>query len=247
MAYQGRSGRSGRHANGPPERPLTGRSRVATSSRRDRRSASVRRADQIATVRVSRPLLSQYVRLSAISASVGAGCTSPSRLIAREAIVCWPGAVCSNRGPDRFPWKRELGGVPTDSGQAFTQLQAGRRALPVARSNAHPGGMAHAQLHVDGGRYSRSAEARRSLHLLWWIPASPIVGFVLASMFVSESWPLWQVIPLAVLLAAPFVAGALYGYTATRRGDKSGWIGLVIHVAMAIVAIVMPISESINN
>jgi hypothetical protein len=107
--------------------------------------------------------------------------------------------------------------------------------------------MAHAELHLDGGPSSRSPQARRSLQLLWWIPLSPIVGFVLASLFVSESWPLWQLIPVALLLAAPFAAGALYGYAAIRRGDRAGWIGLVVHLAMTIVAVVMPISESINN
>jgi hypothetical protein len=107
--------------------------------------------------------------------------------------------------------------------------------------------MTHAGLHLDVGASSASPQARRSLQLLWWIPLSLIVGFLLASLILSESWPLWQVIPLALVLAAPFVIGALYGYVAIRRGDRSGWVGLVIHVAMAIVAIVMPISESISK
>ena len=88
-------------------------------------------------------------------------------------------------------------------------------------------------------------EARRSLHLLWWIPLSPIVGFLLGNLLLSESWPLWQVIPLAVVLAAPFVAGAAYGYAAIRRDDRMGWVGLILHLGMAIVAIAIPISESI--
>ena len=107
--------------------------------------------------------------------------------------------------------------------------------------------MARVELHLDAGPSSRSPQARRSLQLLWWIPLSPIVGFALAAAFVSESWPLWQLVPLGLLLAAPFVVGALYGYAAIRRGDKSGWIGLIMHLAMTIVAIVMPISESLRN
>ena len=58
---------------------------------------------------------------------------------------------------------------------------------------------------------------------------------------------LWQVIPLALTLAAPFVVGALYGYAAIKRGDRTGWVGMLIHLAMTIVAIVLPISESIGK
>ena len=83
--------------------------------------------------------------------------------------------------------------------------------------------------------------------MLWWLPLSPIVGFLLGSLILSESWPLSQVVPLALVLAAPFVVGALYGYAAIRRGDRMGWLGLVLHLSLALVAIVMPISESIDK
>lgn len=56
-----------------------------------------------------------------------------------------------------------------------------------------------------------SPQAARSFRLLWWVVLGPIVGFMLGSLFSSESWPLWQVIPLALLLAAPFAVGAFYG------------------------------------
>ena len=107
--------------------------------------------------------------------------------------------------------------------------------------------MAHVGLKLDAGVPSVSPQARRSLRLLWWIPLSPIVGFLLGSLILSDSWPLWQVIPLALVLAAPFVVGAIYAYSAIRRHDRTGWVGLVAHLAMTIVAIVMPISESINK
>lgn len=94
---------------------------------------------------------------------------------------------------------------------------------------------------------SGSPQGRRSLQLLWWVPLSAIVGFLLGSLILSESWPLWQVIPLALALAAPFAVGALYGFAAIRRGDRRGWIGLIAHLAMTVVAIVVPISESISN
>jgi hypothetical protein len=101
-------------------------------------------------------------------------------------------------------------------------------------------------LTLNAGAPSSSPQARRSLQLLWWIPLSPIVGFLLANLVLSESWPLGQVIPLVVVLAAPFVVGAVYAYAAIRQHDKAGWLPLVLHLAMAVVAIVLPISESIN-
>jgi hypothetical protein len=97
------------------------------------------------------------------------------------------------------------------------------------------------------GAPARTSQARRSFQLLWWIPLSPIVGFLLGSWLLSESWPLWQVIPLALVLAAPFVIGARYAYAAIQRHDRMGWIGLILHLAMTIVAIVVPISESISR
>jgi hypothetical protein len=63
----------------------------------------------------------------------------------------------------------------------------------------------------------------------------------------SAAWPLWRVIPLALVLAGPFVVGALYGYAAIRRGDRTGWVRLVLHLAMTIVAIAVPMSESISK
>lgn len=61
----------------------------------------------------------------------------------------------------------------------------------------------------------------------------------MGSLILSESWPLWQVIPLALVLAAPFVVGALYASFAIRRHDRTGWLGLVVHLGMTIVAIVV--------
>ena len=102
-------------------------------------------------------------------------------------------------------------------------------------------------MNVDAGASSSGPQARRSLQLLWWIPLAPIVGFLLGSLILSDSWPLWQVIPLALVLAAPFAVGALYGWSAIRRHDRTGWVGLVLPVVMMVVAIVTPISESTSR
>jgi hypothetical protein len=51
------------------------------------------------------------------------------------------------------------------------------------------------------------------------------VGFFLGSLILSESWPLWHVIPLALVLAAPLPLALSSGMprsgVATRR-DGSG-------------------------
>lgn len=120
-------------------------------------------------------------------------------------------------------------------------------ALPPSRESADPGVVARAGLNLDAEASAVSPQARRSLQLLWWIPLSPIVGFLLGSLILSESWPLWQVVPLALVLAAPFVVGALYAFAAIRHHDRTGWVGLVLHLAMTIVAIVLPISESMSK
>jgi drug/metabolite transporter (DMT)-like permease len=36
---------------------------------------------------------------------------------------------------------------------------------------------------------------------------------LLGNLMLSESWPLRQVIPLALWLAAPFMVGAIYAYS----------------------------------
>lgn len=87
--------------------------------------------------------------------------------------------------------------------------------------------------------------ARVSMGFLWWLPISPIVGFVLANRFLSESWPLWQVLPLAVILAAPFAVGARFGWKAARLGEARGWVGLALHLVLGAIALVMPIYQAL--
>jgi hypothetical protein len=88
--------------------------------------------------------------------------------------------------------------------------------------------------------------ARTSLWLLWWAPGSVIVGFVAASWFLSESWPLRQVVPLALILATPFAIGAYYGLRAVRWGESRGRIGFLLHLILLAIALVMPITEALT-
>lgn len=88
--------------------------------------------------------------------------------------------------------------------------------------------------------------ARRSMKLLWWNPLSVVFGFLVSNRFLSESWPLTQVIPLAVVLATPFGVGAHYGLRAVRLGEAKGWIGLALHVVLMLTALVMPVTEALS-
>jgi hypothetical protein len=92
-------------------------------------------------------------------------------------------------------------------------------------------------------------EGERAAHmwiwLLWWIPLSVVIGFAAASWFLSPSWPLWQVVPLAFILATPFAIGAYYGFRAIRLGESQGWIGFILHVMLVVTALAMPISEAL--
>ena len=88
--------------------------------------------------------------------------------------------------------------------------------------------------------------ALTSMRFLWWAPLSVIIGFVSASWFLSESWPLWQVVPLAVILATPFGIGAYHGLRAVRSGERRGWLGFGIHLILMAIALVMPITEALT-
>jgi hypothetical protein len=88
--------------------------------------------------------------------------------------------------------------------------------------------------------------ARTSIWLLWWAPLSVVLGFIAGSWLLSEPWPLWQVVPLALILSAPFAIGAYHGLRAVRSGEERGWIGLILHLILMATALVMPIMESLT-
>ena len=77
-------------------------------------------------------------------------------------------------------------------------------------------------------------------------PSQPRGRVCSGGFLLDETWPLWQVIPLAILLASPFAVGAFYGLEAVRHGNRRGWIGLPLHVAFTLLAVVVPISESLT-
>lgn len=88
--------------------------------------------------------------------------------------------------------------------------------------------------------------SRLSWRLLWWIPLSSLVGFTTANWLLDEAWPLWQVIPLAVILATPFGLGAYQGLRAFRLGNVRAWIPMAVHAAFVVLALVMPVAEALT-
>jgi hypothetical protein len=53
------------------------------------------------------------------------------------------------------------------------------------------------------------------------------------------------VVPLALILATPFAIGAYYGLRAIRLREPRGWIGLIAHLILMVIALVMPITEAL--
>ena len=94
-----------------------------------------------------------------------------------------------------------------------------------------------------------SRDARRSLYFLAWIFVAPILGFALAGRVLDlgaqGDWEIWKATVLGLVLTAPFCVGAFFGLRAVRRGDRSGWVGLVINGILALLAVGMPLREAL--
>ena len=91
-------------------------------------------------------------------------------------------------------------------------------------------------------------ESKRSLYWALWALAAPFVGFVLAetifNLRAQWDWELWKAVVLGTLMMAPFAVGAYFGLRSVLSGFRGGWIGLIANLALAAVAIGMPISEA---
>jgi hypothetical protein len=46
---------------------------------------------------------------------------------------------------------------------------------------------------------------------------------------------------------APFVVGAYFGLRSVLRGFGGGWVGLAANLVLAVLAIGMPIAESLTG
>ena len=94
-------------------------------------------------------------------------------------------------------------------------------------------------------------ESRLSRYFLFWILAAPSVGFALAGrvfrLGADGRWELWKAALLGVLMMAPFVVGAYFGFRSVRRGFRGGWAGLAANTVLAALAIGIPLSESLTG
>jgi hypothetical protein len=101
------------------------------------------------------------------------------------------------------------------------------------------------------GHKPGSRESRRSRYCLLWVLVAPLIGFVLAESVFNlgpeGEWELWKAAALGALLMTPFALGAYLGARAVRKGCRGGWVGLVANLVLAVLAIGMPVLESLTG
>lgn len=62
----------------------------------------------------------------------------------------------------------------------------------------------------------------------------------------GEDWEPSKAAVLGAVLMAPFALGTCFGLRAVRKGYAGGWVGLTANIVLAVLALVMPISESLT-
>jgi hypothetical protein len=98
------------------------------------------------------------------------------------------------------------------------------------------------------GSIAGARDSRLSRYCLWWVVAAPFVGLVLAEILnlgAEGDWEFWKAAALGALMMAPFAVGAYLGLRAVLRGFRAGWVGFAANLLLGVLAIGMPISESL--
>ena len=94
-------------------------------------------------------------------------------------------------------------------------------------------------------------DSKLSRYFLLWLPAAPLVGLTLAEtvfdLGAEGDWELWKAALLGALLMAPFAVGAYYGLRSVLKRFRGGWVGLAANLVLAVIAIGMPIAESLTG
>lgn len=101
------------------------------------------------------------------------------------------------------------------------------------------------------GQIPGARESKLSRYFLLWLPAAPFVGFTLAETVFDlggeGDWELWKAALLGALLMAPFAVGAYFGLRSVLKGFRGGWVGLATNLILGVLAIGMPIVESLTG
>lgn len=117
---------------------------------------------------------------------------------------------------------------------------SGARVLTGRPSPPSPDG------HRPGAR-----ESRQSRYCLLWVLVAPLIGFVLAERVFNlgpeGAWELWKAALLGAVLMTPFAIGACLGLRAVLKGFRGGWVGLIANLVLAVLAIGMPVLESLTG
>ncbi len=94
-------------------------------------------------------------------------------------------------------------------------------------------------------------ESKLSRYFLLWLPVAPFVGLTLAEtvfdLGAEGDWELWKAALLGALLMAPFAVGAYFGLRSVLKRFRGGWVGLAANLVLAVLAIGMPIAESLTG
>ena len=117
------------------------------------------------------------------------------------------------------------------------------RAIRVPSGTASPSS--------PSGLIPGARESKLSRYFLLWLPVAPFVGFTLAEtvfdLGAEGDWELWKAALLGALLMAPFAVGAYLGLRSVLKGFRGGWVGLAANLVLAVLAIGMPIAESLTG
>lgn len=87
-------------------------------------------------------------------------------------------------------------------------------------------------------------DASISLRLLAALPGALVVAYIVGAFLIGDGvfrgWERWwrEAVVVSVLVGPPLV-GAAYGWRAVRRGARRGVIGLTLHLAVALIVLVL--------
>jgi hypothetical protein len=179
-----------------------------------------------------------------------------------RAGLRWTVPVFTSLAGYRGTWRWSPGSTSKEWAQPKRDLRPPRadRALSVGTwCESHRRSVMSA-IRVRSGAASASSptglipgarESKLSRYYLWWLLVVPFVGFTLAEtvfdLGAEGAWKLWKAAHLGALLMAPCIVGAYFGLRSVPKGFRGGWVGLAANLVLAVLAICMPMAESLTG